>query len=50
MLPQPTPDTGRGALEVFNQAIGVKEIADIDSFVRKHMLEPSEAFDSSTLT
>jgi uncharacterized protein YPO0396 len=34
----------RGALEVFNQAIGVKEIADIDSFVRKHMLEPSEAF------
>lgn len=36
---------GRGALEVFNQAIGVKEIADIDSFVRKHMLEPSEAFD-----
>src|SRR6185437_14377068 len=32
---------GRGALEVFNQAIGVKEVADINSFVRRHMLEPS---------
>lgn len=33
----------KGALEVFNQAIGVKEIADVNSFVRKHMLEPSPA-------
>lgn len=34
---------GRGALEVFNQAIGVKEIVDVNSFVRRHMLEPSDA-------
>jgi len=33
----------KGALEVFNQAIGVKEIVDINSFVRRHMLEPSDA-------
>lgn len=32
-----------GALEVFNQAIGVKDVEDIDDFVRKHMLEPSDA-------
>ncbi len=36
---------GKGALEVFNQAIGVKEIADVNSFIRRHMLEPSQAFD-----
>ena len=36
---------GRGALEVFNQAIGVKEIADVNSFIRRHMLEPSQAVD-----
>jgi uncharacterized protein YPO0396 len=35
----------KGALEVFNQAIGVKEIADVNSFIRRHMLEPSEAFE-----
>ena len=35
----------RGALEVFNQAIGVKEVADVNSFVRRHMLEPSDAIE-----
>ena len=35
----------KGALEVFNQAIGVKEISDINSFIRKHMLEPSQAYE-----
>ncbi len=34
---------GEGALEVFNQAIGVKDVEDINSFVRRHMLEPSDA-------
>ena len=33
---------GRGALEVFNQAIGVKEVPEINQFIRRHMLEPSE--------
>ncbi|HOC53992.1 MAG TPA: SbcC/MukB-like Walker B domain-containing protein [Verrucomicrobiota bacterium] len=31
-----------GALEVFNQAIGVKEIPDLNLFVQRHMLEPSD--------
>lgn len=30
---------GAGALEVFNQAIGVKEVTDLNQFIRKHMLE-----------
>lgn len=30
---------GSGALEVFNQAIGVKEVTDLNQFIRKHMLE-----------
>jgi uncharacterized protein YPO0396 len=30
---------GSGALEVFNQSIGVKEVTDLNQFVRKHMLE-----------
>lgn len=33
------------ALEVFNQSIGVKEVTDINPFVRRHMLEGSEAVD-----
>ena len=33
------------ALEVFNQAIGVKEIGDINHFIRRHMLEGSDATD-----
>lgn len=32
---------GASALEVFNQAIGVKEVTDLNRFVRLHMLEPS---------
>lgn len=34
-----------GALEVFNQAIGVKEVTDVNQFIRRHMLEPSDAVD-----
>ncbi len=34
---------GEGALEVFNQAIGVKEVTDVNQFVRRHMLEQSDA-------
>ena len=30
------------ALEVFNQAIGVKEVTEINPFVRRHMLEGSD--------
>lgn len=30
------------ALEVFNQAIGVKEVFDINHFIRRHMLEGSD--------
>lgn len=30
------------ALEVFNQAIGVKEVSDINPFVRRHMLEGAD--------
>jgi uncharacterized protein YPO0396 len=33
----------RGAMDVFNQAIGVKEVTDLNLFVRKHMLAPSDA-------
>ena len=33
----------RGAMEVFNQAIGVKEVTDLNLFIRKHMLGPSDA-------
>ncbi len=33
------------ALEVFNQAIGVKEVLDINRFIRLHMLEGSDALD-----
>jgi len=35
----------RGAMEVFNQAIGVKEVTDLNLFIRKHMLAPSDAVD-----
>lgn len=31
------------AMEVFNQAIGVKEVLDINHFIRRHMLEGSDA-------
>jgi uncharacterized protein YPO0396 len=34
---------GEEALEVFNQAIGVKDVADVNVFIRRHMLEPSDA-------
>lgn len=33
------------ALEVFNQAIGVKEVLDINLFIRRHMLEGSDVLD-----
>jgi uncharacterized protein YPO0396 len=33
------------ALEVFNQAIGVKEVTDINHFIRRHMLEASEVLE-----
>lgn len=33
------------ALEVFNQAIGVKEVSDINPFVRRHMLEGADTVD-----
>lgn len=36
---------GDGALEVFNQAIGVKDVTDINDFIRRHMLEPADALD-----
>lgn len=43
---------GDGALEVFNQAIGVKEVQDVNQFVRRHLLEPGDAlaFVRDTLT
>lgn len=34
---------GDGALEVFNQAIGVKEVDDVNRFVRRHLLEAGNA-------
>ena len=36
---------GEAALEVFNQAIGVKEVSEINPFVRRHMLEGSDVLD-----
>ncbi len=36
---------GENALEVFNQAIGVKEVTDINQFIRRHMLEPSDVLE-----
>lgn len=36
---------GAGALEVFNQSIGVKEVTDLNQFVRKHMLESANMID-----
>ena len=33
------------ALEVFNQAIGVKEVTDINPFVRRHMLEGADSLE-----
>jgi uncharacterized protein YPO0396 len=33
---------GIGALEIFNQAIGVKEVSDVGIFLRRHLLAPSE--------
>jgi uncharacterized protein YPO0396 len=33
---------GQGALDVFNQVIGVKEVTDLNSFIRRHLLEPSD--------
>lgn len=36
---------GAGALEVFNQAIGVKEVTDLNTFIRKHMLESANMID-----
>lgn len=36
---------GEGALEIFNQAIGVKEVSDVSVFLRKNLLAPGEAPD-----
>jgi len=36
---------GEGALEIFNQAIGVKEVSDVSTFLRRHLLAPSQAED-----
>jgi uncharacterized protein YPO0396 len=33
------------AMEVFNQAIGVKEVGDLNKFIRLHMLEGNDAVD-----
>ena len=33
---------GVSALEVFNQVIGVKEVHDLNTFIRKHLLEPTK--------
>ena len=33
---------GQGALDVFNQVIGVKEVSDLNVFIRRHLLEPSD--------
>jgi uncharacterized protein YPO0396 len=35
---------GEKALEVFNRAIGMKEVSDIDAFVRQFMLPSAETF------
>ena len=34
-----------GALEIFNQAIGVKEVADVSVFLRRNLLAPGGALD-----
>jgi uncharacterized protein YPO0396 len=36
---------GDGALQIFNQAIGVKEVGDVNAFLRDHLLSPGEALD-----
>ncbi|MEN3370235.1 MAG: hypothetical protein V7609_2378 [Verrucomicrobiota bacterium] len=36
---------GDGALQIFNQAIGVKEVGDVNTFLRDHLLAPGEAED-----
>jgi len=33
----------QSALEVFNQAIGVKEVEDLNKFIRQHLLETNDA-------
>ena len=33
---------GQGALDVFNQVIGVKEVTDLNLFIRRHLLEPAD--------
>src|SRR5581483_12281069 len=35
---------GDKALEVFNRAIGMKEVSDIDAFVRQFMLPSTDTF------
>ncbi len=32
---------GDGALEIFNRAIGVKDVVDVNTFIRRHMLDAS---------
>src|SRR5262249_13165210 len=34
---------GEGALEIFNQAIGVKEVSDVSFFLRHNLLSPGDA-------
>jgi len=34
---------GEGAMEVFNQAIGVKEVVSVKQFLRSHLLVPGQA-------
>jgi uncharacterized protein YPO0396 len=34
---------GEGAMEVFNQAIGVKEVVSVKQFLRSHLLAPGQA-------
>lgn len=36
---------GEGALEIFNQAIGVKEVSDVSIFLRRNLLAPGSAPD-----
>lgn len=37
---------GEGAMEVFNQAIGVKEVVSVKQFLRSHLLAPGQAIDA----
>ncbi len=37
---------GDGAMEVFNQAIGVKEVVSVKQFLRSHLLAPGQAMDT----